>query len=149
VNRNFPMAVASLRRRSRIPSIGMNSNKYGRTLASVYVGDQMLNAELVRQGYAQVATFPSNVKYAERFRELQREAREAGHGLWGPQRGHGETAHKLVPRLCRCVIIIGAWRPASLDARSCRIAPPSMCEWIGRPHETPEAQIAPDEEETP
>jgi micrococcal nuclease len=58
-------------------------DKYGRLLGYVYVGDTMLNAELVRQGYAQVATYPPNVKYQERFLALQREAREAGRGLWG------------------------------------------------------------------
>jgi micrococcal nuclease len=58
-------------------------DKYGRLLAYVYVGDTMVNAELVRQGYAQVATFPPNVKYQERFLALQREAREARRGLWG------------------------------------------------------------------
>ena len=42
----------------------------------------MVNAELVRQGYAQVATFPPNVKYQELFLRLQREAREARGGLW-------------------------------------------------------------------
>jgi micrococcal nuclease len=57
-------------------------DKYQRTLAYVYVGDTMLNAELVRQGYAQVATFPPNVTYQELFLKLQREAREAGRGLW-------------------------------------------------------------------
>jgi micrococcal nuclease len=57
-------------------------DKYGRTLAYVYVRGQMLNAELVRQGYAQVATFPPNVKYQEVFLKLQREAREAKRGLW-------------------------------------------------------------------
>jgi micrococcal nuclease len=35
----------------------------------------MVNAELVSQGYSQVATVPPNVKYAERFRQLQREDR--------------------------------------------------------------------------
>jgi micrococcal nuclease len=45
----------------------------------------MINAELVRQGYAQVATFPPNVKYQELFLRLQREAREAKRGLWGEQ----------------------------------------------------------------
>jgi micrococcal nuclease len=55
----------------------------GRLLAYVYVGDTMLNAELVRQGYAQVATFPPNVKYQALFLKLQREAREAKRGLWG------------------------------------------------------------------
>jgi micrococcal nuclease len=58
-------------------------DKYGRLLAYVYVGDTMINAELVRQGFAQVATFPPNVRYQERFLQLQREARDAGRGLWG------------------------------------------------------------------
>jgi micrococcal nuclease len=58
-------------------------DKYRRLLAYVYIGDTMLNAELVRQGYAQVATFPPNVKYQELFVKLQREARKAGRGLWG------------------------------------------------------------------
>ena len=60
-------------------------DKYKRLLAYVYVGDIMLNAELVRQGYAQAATFPPNVKYQELFLQLQREAREAKRGLWGEQ----------------------------------------------------------------
>jgi micrococcal nuclease len=55
----------------------------GRLLAYVSVGDLMVNAELVRRGYAQVATFPPNVKYQERFLTLQREARAAKRGLWG------------------------------------------------------------------
>jgi micrococcal nuclease len=59
-------------------------DKYKRTLAYVYVGEMMLNAELVRQGYAQVSTFAPNVKYQELFLKLQREAREARRGLWGP-----------------------------------------------------------------
>jgi micrococcal nuclease len=58
-------------------------DRYRRLLAYVYLGDMMVNAELVRQGYAQVATFPPNVKYQELFLKLQREAREAKRGLWG------------------------------------------------------------------
>jgi micrococcal nuclease len=42
----------------------------------------MLNAELVRQGYARVAMFPPNVKDQELFLPLQREAGEAKRGLW-------------------------------------------------------------------
>jgi micrococcal nuclease len=57
-------------------------DRYERLLAYVYVGDTMINAELVRQGYAQVATSPPNVKYQGLFLKLQREAREAGRGLW-------------------------------------------------------------------
>jgi micrococcal nuclease len=47
------------------------------------MGEIMLNAELVRQGYAQVATFPPNVRYQDLFLRLQREAGKANRGLWG------------------------------------------------------------------
>jgi micrococcal nuclease len=57
----------------------------GRVLAYVWVGNVMVNAELVRRGYAQVMTIPPNVKHAELFVRLQREAREAGRGLWAPR----------------------------------------------------------------
>jgi micrococcal nuclease len=43
----------------------------------------MVNAELVRRGYAQVMTVPPNVRYQELFLTLQREARQSGRGLWG------------------------------------------------------------------
>jgi hypothetical protein len=58
-------------------------DKYGRLLAYVYVGNNMVNPEPVRLGYAQVATFPPNVKSQERFLTLQRDAREAERDLWG------------------------------------------------------------------
>jgi micrococcal nuclease len=60
-------------------------DKYGRLLASVEVGEVMINAELVRQGSAQVATFPPTVRDQERFLKLRGEAREAKRGLWGAQ----------------------------------------------------------------
>jgi micrococcal nuclease len=56
---------------------------YGRQLRYVYVGGQMVNEELVADGYATVTTFPPNVKYVERFTAAQAAAREAGRGLWG------------------------------------------------------------------
>ncbi len=58
-------------------------DRYGRTLAYVYLEDgTFVNALLVKNGYAMVATFPPNVKHQELFLKLQREAREAGRGLW-------------------------------------------------------------------
>lgn len=57
-------------------------DRHGRLLAYVWVGDLMVNAELVRLGYAQVMTIPPNLKHHELFVKLQREAREAGRGLW-------------------------------------------------------------------
>lgn len=58
------------------------TDRYGRLLRYVYVDDIFVNAYLVEQGYARAVTFPPDVKYAELFRRLEREAREAGRGLW-------------------------------------------------------------------
>ena len=57
-------------------------DRYRRLLAYVYVGDVMVNAELVRLGYAHAMTVPPNVAHASRFVSLERQAREAGRGLW-------------------------------------------------------------------
>ena len=58
-------------------------DKYGRTLAYVYLEDgTFVNAWLVENGYAAVMTIPPNVKHQELFLKLQREAREARRGLW-------------------------------------------------------------------
>ncbi|HYH04578.1 MAG TPA: thermonuclease family protein [Bacillota bacterium] len=58
-------------------------DKYGRTLAYVYVGNVFINAQLLAEGFAQVMTIPPNVKHADYFLKLQREAQSAGKGLWG------------------------------------------------------------------
>lgn len=55
---------------------------HGRLLAYVWIGATMINAELVRQGYAQVMTVPPNVRYQRLFVHLERDARQAGRGLW-------------------------------------------------------------------
>jgi micrococcal nuclease len=61
---------------------------YGRLLAYVYLPNgEMFNETLLEEGYAQVATFPPNVKYVDSFLEAQREAREANRGLWGLSAG--------------------------------------------------------------
>jgi micrococcal nuclease len=62
-------------------------DKYGRTLAYVYVGKTFINAKLLEDGYAQVMTVPPNVKHADYFRTLQRQAKVAGKGLWGERAG--------------------------------------------------------------
>lgn len=58
-------------------------DRYGRTLAYVWVDDELFNETLVAEGYAVVTTFPPNVMYVDRFLAAQRAAREAGRGLWG------------------------------------------------------------------
>lgn len=57
-------------------------DKYGRLLAYVWLDGEMYNKHLLSVGYAQVATYPPNVKYVDDFTTLQRTARDKGVGLW-------------------------------------------------------------------
>lgn len=58
-------------------------DRYGRLLAYVYLENgTFVNAKIVEEGYAQVMTVAPNVKYAEMFLKLEREARQKGKGLW-------------------------------------------------------------------
>jgi len=43
-----------------------------------------VQAILLLEGYAQVATYPPDVKYVNYFTKFQQEAREASKGLWDP-----------------------------------------------------------------
>jgi micrococcal nuclease len=58
------------------------TDKYSRLLAYVWVGDLMVNSEMVKTGYAHAYTYPPDVKYSDLFVELEREARENENGLW-------------------------------------------------------------------
>ena len=69
-------------RHVRLETDVRSRDRYGRLLAYVWVGDMMINAELVRRGYAQVMTIPPNVRHQALFVQLQREAREGERGLW-------------------------------------------------------------------
>lgn len=57
-------------------------DRFGRLLAYVWAGDVFVNRRLVLDGYAQVATFPPNVRYEAELLDAQRKAREAKVGLW-------------------------------------------------------------------
>lgn len=57
-------------------------DKYGRLLAYVYINGTMVNKLLLKEGYAQVSTYPPNVKYVDEFNQIQRLARENNKGLW-------------------------------------------------------------------
>jgi micrococcal nuclease len=67
------------------------TDQYDRLLRYVYFGDEMANARLVANGYASVYTYPPNVRHADLFVQLQREARENDRGLWSPDTCNGES----------------------------------------------------------
>jgi micrococcal nuclease len=70
------------RRQVRLELDVQERDRYGRLLAYVWIGETMVNAELVRRGYAQVMTIPPNVRHQEFLVKLQRDARQAERGLW-------------------------------------------------------------------
>lgn len=58
-------------------------DKYGRLLRYAYLSDgTLVNAQLISNGFAFVATYPPDVKYVDVFTAAQQQAREANAGLW-------------------------------------------------------------------
>jgi len=59
------------------------TDKWGRHLVYVYLEDgRMLNEEILKDGWAELATYPPNVKYVERFKDAYRNARVSEQGMW-------------------------------------------------------------------
>jgi len=87
-------------------------DKYGRLLAYVYVGETFVNAELVRNGLANLYTVPPNVKHSDYFLKLQSEAKEKKLGIWSedkkPEKNY--LARKGSKRFHRpsCTVILSA-----------------------------------------
>lgn len=72
-----------LNKRIRLEFDVQKYDRYKRALAYAYLeSGTMVNAHLVKEGYARVATYPPNVRYQELFQKLEREARSARRGLW-------------------------------------------------------------------
>jgi len=61
------------------------TDRYDRLLRYVFLADgTLVNAELVRLGYARSVAYPPGTKYQGLFEEMEQEARDAGRGIWGP-----------------------------------------------------------------
>jgi micrococcal nuclease len=58
------------------------TDRNDRLLAYVYKEDEMFNEDLLEGGYAQVATFPPNDKYVDRFEAAQAETQAVPLEIW-------------------------------------------------------------------
>ena len=65
------------------------ADRYGRLLRYVYLGDEMVGARLIANGYAFAYTYPPNVRHAALHVSLQRDARRNDRGLWSPDTCRG------------------------------------------------------------
>ena len=60
-------------------------DKYNRLLVYLWTkDDQLINEQMILDGYAVLFTFQPNSKYAGRFNKAQNIAREKKLGIWGP-----------------------------------------------------------------
>lgn len=59
------------------------TDRYGRLLAYVYVGDEMINRALLSRGYGDVLIIAPNGRYEAEMNDDVRRARAAKRGLWG------------------------------------------------------------------
>jgi endonuclease YncB( thermonuclease family) len=63
------------------------ADRFGRTLAHVWVGEELLAAVLAREGLATVALFATHTLHADRLLAAQDQARRDGRGLWAGNKG--------------------------------------------------------------
>ncbi len=68
--------------RVRLESDVTDRDRYGRLLRYVYVGNVMVNAVLVEEGYAFSYYYPPDVRYYPTLVRLEVEAEESGRGMW-------------------------------------------------------------------
>ena len=68
------------------------TDQYGRLLRYVYQGETFVNNQLVAEGFANVSTFPPDVKYQQIFITSEQVARNDNIGLWGECRTNKDVA---------------------------------------------------------
>jgi micrococcal nuclease len=94
------------------------TDRFGRLLRNVWVQRNgvltLVGLELVRTGFAQVTTFPPDVKYLDQLTAAEAEARSAEIGLWGqapaatpaPQGLFGGGGSKCHPSYTPCLPVV-------------------------------------------
>ena len=107
-------------------------DRYGRLLAYVYVrgstgGDIFVNAQLVKEGLAVVSTYPPNVAHVDDYTALQKEARDAGRGVWGDSDcaavgGAGAPEKKAAPAAQGDCAYVGSIKSGKYHYPDCRHA---------------------------
>ena len=93
----------------RVETDVQTHDRFGRLLAYVFLPDgQMVNEELVKQGWAMVLTIPPNVRYAERFVRAQQDARRHHRGLWSSSALRRVAASQTVSVRIPLGIVVGS-----------------------------------------
>jgi micrococcal nuclease len=72
-----------------------SSNK--KLLAYVYADGILVNAEMIKRGYARAEIIEPNTKYAKLFSQLEKEARENRRGIWSYEPDREITPDVIIP----------------------------------------------------
>lgn len=59
------------------------TDKYGRLLRYVYVGNIFVNEYLVQEGFARATSYPPDIKFQSKFQTAETQAQAVNRGLWG------------------------------------------------------------------
>lgn len=59
------------------------TDRYGRLLRYVYMGDLFVNQVLINEGYAHASSYPPDIKYQDTLLQAEQQARAGSKGLWG------------------------------------------------------------------
>lgn len=78
-----------------------NKDRYGRTLAYLFVGDSLINVELVKSGFAVSETIQPNVKYQDKILAAERQTRKSCAGIWS-----GLCQSSSNPQASNCIKIV-------------------------------------------
>lgn len=81
-----------LKKRVRLEYDRDQIDRYGRTLAFIWVGDQLVNREIVKEGWAWCYFYEGNLRHSRELLLAQHEAMNAHIGLW--KSTHQETAER-------------------------------------------------------
>jgi micrococcal nuclease len=66
----------------RLEFESLHRDRYGRTLAHVWIGDRLVAEELATQGMGSTALFATNLRHSARLLAAQETARRSGRGIW-------------------------------------------------------------------
>ncbi len=119
-----------------------DTDAYGRLLRYVWSDGLLLNAEMVRLGYAQARAYPPDTRYAEILEALEAEARAAELGVWG-ERPTEVPAERATDAGCA---YIGNVRSARFHRPDCEAVPeiaPGNRVCVGSREEALAAGLAP------
>lgn len=70
-------------KRIKLVSDKSDTDKYGRLLRYVWIGDSFVNDYLIKNGYATTLSISPDLKHSKTFKQSQEEARNNKRGLWG------------------------------------------------------------------